>query len=313
MIDDLYHQVEAQGLKGRVVSISHLPELREEFLSRNSQGSFDVVFYRERLTFFTFTPPDDLPAARSLIIIAAPRPQTRLIFYWQGKKRIFILPPTYCGHKRVLIQTGLLLRDLLSPAGYQVVQATLPQKLLSVRSGLAKYGRNNITYIPGMGSFYQPMVFFSDMPCENDTWGEAVMMDRCRKCKACLVKCPTGAISDERFLLHAERCLVFHNERSAELPFPDWIDPAVHNCLMGCMICQQFCPEDKPFLEWFEENEEFSEEETSLLLEAIHPEMLPRETLSKLERLELLEDLDKLPRNLAVLLNRPTNRSDERY
>jgi epoxyqueuosine reductase len=309
-IEELYIQLEARGLKGRVISISHLPELREEIQSRNTRGLFDDDFYRERLTFFSFEPPDDIPAARSVIIVAAPRPQTRLIFNWRGKERDFVLPPTYCGHNRVLLQTGELLGELLVPEGYRVVRATLPQKLLTVRSGLAKYGRNNITYIPGMGSFYQPMVFFSDLPCEEDTWGDASMMDRCQTCKACLIKCPTGAITEERFLLHAERCLVFHNERSADLPFPTWIDPAVHNCLMGCMVCQQFCPEDKPFLEWFEEDEEFSEEEASLLLEGIHRDKYPRETLKKLERLELLDDLDKLPRNLAVLLNHPINPSN---
>jgi epoxyqueuosine reductase len=164
-----------------------------------------------------------------------------------------------------------------------------------------------------MGSFFQPTVFFSDLPCEEETWCEPVMMDRCQTCKACMVKCPTGAITDERFLLHAERCLVFHNERVAELPFPAWIDPAVHNCVMGCMRCQQYCPEDKPFLDWFEGDEEFSQEETSLLFEGISRDQLPLETINKLERLELLDDLNLLPRNLAVLLSNPTNSSNDRF
>lgn len=300
IIEKLYTGLEVKGLKARVVSSSHLPELGEEILNRNNQGMFDDDFYRERLTFFTFTPPVDLPEARSMIIVAAPRPQTRLIFTWQGKKKELILPPTYCGHNRVLLQTGELLRELLAPDGHRVVQATLPQKLLAVRCGLAKYGRNNVTYIPGMGSFYQPMVFFSDLVCEDDSWVEPAMMDCCRSCKACMIKCPTGAISDDRFLLHAERCLVFHNERSAALPFPDWIDPAVHNCVMGCMKCQQFCPENKPFLGWFEEDEEFSNEETRLLVEGVSRERLPSQTKVKLERLELLNDLELLPRNMTV-------------
>lgn len=53
---------------------------------------------------------------------------------------------------------------------------------------------------------------------------------------ACLIECPTGAIGKDRFLLHAERRLVFHNERPAGVPFPDWIDPAWHNALFGCTI-----------------------------------------------------------------------------
>jgi epoxyqueuosine reductase len=151
-----------------------------------------------------------------------------------------------------------------------------------------------------MGSFFQPTAFYSDLPCQEDSWREPRMMDRCQVCQACLIKCPTGAITSERFLLRAERCIVFHNERSPDHPFPSWIDPASHNCLIGCMLCQQFCPEDKMFLEWVEGNEEFSHEETSLLLRGVSPDQLPATTKAKLEQLELLDSLEILPRNLGV-------------
>jgi epoxyqueuosine reductase len=300
MIEKLYAMVEDQGLKARVVSIRHLPELQQELLERNSTGQFDQEFYRERLTFFDFTQPVDLPAARSLILVAIPSPQTRVGFTWHGKKQALILPPTYRGHNLIYDQTGGILGEILASDGYRLVQARLPQKLLFTRSGLAEYGRNNITYIPGLGSFYQPTVFFSDLPCEEDTWGEPRMLARCQTCQACMIKCPTGAINEDRFLLHAERCLVFHNERTASLPFPAWIDPAAHNSLIGCMLCQQYCPEDKPFLDWFEGDEEFTAEETAMIMQGIQEEQLPFETRQKLERLELTEDLDKLPRNLGV-------------
>ena len=86
--------------------------------------------------------------------------------------------------------------------------------------------------------------------------------------------------------------------------FPDWIDPASHNCLIGCMLCQQFCPEDKGFLEWFEGNETFSNEETSQLLRGTSSDQLAPTTQAKLERLELLDYLEILPRNLGVFFNR---------
>jgi len=196
------------------------------------------------------------------------------------------------------------LEKLLAPFGYRVIPARLPQKLLAVHSGLAEYGRNNICYIPGFGSFFQPTVFFSDLPCEEDDWRELRSMERCQSCKACMLKCPTGAITEERFLLHAERCLVFHNERPGGIPFPSWIDRSAHNCLMGCMICQKFCPENKPVLNWFEGDEKFSNEETTLLMEGASREQFPAGMVKKLERLELLEDLDKLPRNLDVFFSR---------
>jgi epoxyqueuosine reductase len=193
-----------------------------------------------------------------------------------------------------------LLTAWLAPAGYRLAVARLPRKLLAVRSGLAEYGRNNISYIPAMGSFFQLAVFCSDLPCAEETWREPRMMDRCRDCRICLTECPTGAITSDRFLLRAERCLVFHNERGPDFPFPDWIDPAWHNCLMGCMLCQQFCPANEAFRDWFEGDEAFSEGETALLLRGASSGQLPASTRAKLERLGLLDFLDILPRNLGV-------------
>lgn len=303
VIENLYSQLEERGLKGRVVPIRHLQDLQSVIEDRHTQGSFDEDFYQERLKFFSFKHPDDLPTAASLIVVAVPRPQTRVSFTWNGKTRALTLPPTYCGYTRVTRQTADLLNDLLCPAGYRVAGALLPDKSLAAHSGLAEYGRNNIGYVPGMGSFYQATVYFSDLPCTDDPWREPRMMARCETCRACLIQCPTGAITEERFLLHAERCIVYHNERSFIHPFPAWIDPAAHNCLVGCMICQQFCPEDKAFLGWFEDNEEFSQQETTLLMRGVTADQLPAGTRAKLERLELLDSLENLPRNLGVFFN----------
>ena len=115
-----------------------------------------------------------------------------------------------------------------------------------------------------MGSFIQLVAFFSDLPCPEDTWREPVMLERCQKCKACVNNCPTGAIPTDRFLLHAERCLVFFNERPPEYPFPEWVAPSAHNSLIGCMTCQQVCPENKVFLDQFADEVAFSHEETCL-------------------------------------------------
>ena len=298
----LISQLKGDGYPGRVVSIRHLPELREEIMERKDKGLFNEDFFRERLTFFSFQAPDIMPNARSIIIVAVPSAQTPVKFKWSGKSIDLILPPTYRGFNRNIQNIDEYLSKLLAADGYGVVPARLPQKLLTVRSGLAEYGRNNITYISGLGSFFQPTIFYSDLPVEDDIWSEPRRMARCQSCKACLLKCPTGAIAEDRFLLHAERCLVFHNERAATHPFPSWIDTTVHNSFMGCMICQQYCPEDKPFLDWFEGDEEFSEEETALLLGGVARDQISKEMYQKLDRLEVLDDLDKFPRNLGVFI-----------
>jgi epoxyqueuosine reductase len=300
VIEQLYSTLEERGFKGRVVSIRHLQDLMNEIESRHAQRVFDETFYREALSFFSFRPPDDLPLAASMIIVAVPRPQTKVSFTWNGNTLALTLPPTYVRYWEIDKQTVTLLTEWLASKGFHTASAKLPKKLLAVRSGLAEYGRNNITYVPGMGSFYQLIALYSDLPCEEDGWREPRMMDRCKDCRICQTKCPTGAIMSERFLLRAERCLVFHNERSPDHPFPDWIDPAWHNCLIGCMLCQQFCPENKDSLEWFEENEAFSHEETSLFLDGASPDRLPATTQAKLKRLGMPDLFGVLPRNLGV-------------
>jgi epoxyqueuosine reductase len=80
------------------------------------------------------------------------------------------------------------------------------------------------------------------------------------------------------------------------------VDPAWHNCLVGCMLCQRACPENKEVLGWIEEGAEFSQEETALLLEGVPPSQLPDALMEKLARWDLVDLLDVLPRNLGVFL-----------
>jgi epoxyqueuosine reductase len=305
--EQLFLHLAEDGYQGRIVSIQHLPELQEEIEGRYKKGLLDKEFYQGRLAWFDFRIPDGLPEAKSLIIVAVPRPQSQAIFTWKGETRALILPPTYVAYDQTRNRIEKLLAEILATRGYHVARTKLPLKLLAVRSGLGEYGRNNICYVSGMGSFLQLVAVYTDMPCRKDSWREAQMMKRCERCQACHRSCPTGAIPSDRFLLHAERCIVFHNEKKGDILFPEWIDPSWHNCLVGCFHCQRVCPEDKNFLQWIEEKEEFSQEETALLLEGVPRDRLPTITVRKLEHLDLIESLDSLPRNLGVFFKKSKN------
>ncbi len=300
-MEELFSQLKEWGYQGRIVSIQHLGDLQEEIEGRYRQGLFDEEFYQEWLTGFAFSPPDNLPEVRSVLIVAVPQPQTRVTFTWDGEPVRFIIPPTYFEQKTENRVRELLVR-VLEPTGYRVAEAVLPKKLLAVRSGLAAYGKNNISYVPGMGSFYGLVAVYSDLPAQEDNWREPQMMETCQNCSACLRHCPVGAIHSDRFLLHAERCITFHNEKPDDVPFPAWIDPAWHNCLIGCLHCQRVCPQNREFLHWVEERVEFSQEETALLLQGVALDQLPPATAKKLEQSDTVELLDVLSRNLGVLL-----------
>jgi epoxyqueuosine reductase len=294
-----------RGYVGRVVSIRHLDDLREGIAAFYRDGAFDAEFYQERLAWFDFTPPAALPEARSLIVAAVKQPQVRVTFTWQGRPVSAIVPPTYLHGQEADRQLQDCLVEALAPWGYRAVPAALPEKLLAVRSGLAAYGRNNITYVAGLGSFHRPAAFYSDLPCDEDApWQPVRMLERCTDCRACLRRCPTGAIVEERFLLHAERCIVYHNEKPGAVPFPDWLKPAWHNCLVGCMHCQAICPENKAVVGWVEDGPAFSAEETALLMAGTPPDQLPAALAHKLREGDLLDMLDILPRNMKALFER---------
>ncbi len=299
-IDQLLDGIQQRGWQGRVARAERVEALRRAIEEPRADGRLDGAFAQERLSFFCFDLPADLAEARSLIVIAVPAPAVRLTFHWQGAARKALLPPTYAGYGTTTRRVQEVVASILQQGGWRSASSLLPLKTLAVRSGLAKYGRNNIAYVPGMGSYAQLVALFSDLPCEEDEWAVPGMLERCERCDACRRACWGGAIPEDRFLLRAERCLTYHNESLR--PFPDWFGREWHNALMGCMRCQNVCPEDKPFRGWLEEGEEFDEDATALLLAGPSQEELPEALASKLSRLELLEDLSILGRNLRAVM-----------
>jgi epoxyqueuosine reductase len=301
-VDRLLEMIGARGWKGRIVPIDHLAELREAIRGRHERGLLDETLYRGPLSTFSFDPPAGLPGARSIIIVAVPTPQMRVTFHWRGERVPVVIPPTYVSYTPRTEGVQAVLAAWLEQAGHALAKPRLPLKTLAVRAGLAEYGRNNICYVPGMGSFLQLVGAFSDMPCDGDPWREPKALDRCTACAACPRSCPTGAIATDRFLLRAERCLTYHNEAAQD--FPAWIDPAWHHCWMGCMRCQTVCPENKDVLGWFEDRADFTEQETGLLIQGEPLDRLPAETAAKLKSLEINEDYRLLCRNLSLIVGR---------
>jgi epoxyqueuosine reductase len=290
--------LEEKGYRGAVLPIEHVAQLKHEIEGRLSRKEIDAGLYDKYLTYFKFDVAASLPTMRSIIITAAPQPQRKVTFHLNGQPYSAIIPPTY--YADTDDQISDILENILNASGYQLHRAALPLKLLATRSGMTKYGKNNIAYIEGLGSFIRLRAFLSDIPAHSSDWLEPQAMKECDSCKACLKACPTRAIVPDRFLIHADRCLTFFNEGSEE--FPKWIDPSWHNSLVGCMRCQLACPVNKPFVNWVEDGEDFDEAETQLILKGVAPDRLPTATVQKLNRCYMMEYLNLLPRNLRVLL-----------
>ncbi len=292
--------LEKQNFRGKIVSVEHVKKLQQEIDALHKKDLLDKELYDAYLASFDFECQQKLPNARSLIIVSVPQPQVRVTFVMENQFYPVNIPPTYFFSTDN--QVASLLGAFIEPMGYKLQKVRLPEKLLAVHVSLAQYGKNNITYVAGMGSFHRPVVFISDVPCTEDSWGEPSVLDLCENCNACAKACPTDAIGSDRFQLHAERCLTFHNERPND--FPEWLSPAWHNCLVGCMICQKVCPANKEVAKWIENRGTFNHEETTLILNGISDDQLPHETLEKLKKLDIMEYYNVLGRNLKPLIEK---------
>lgn len=303
----LHQQLTNAGFKSSIVSIQHLPDLQFALENLLEKGILCRDFYNEIVSRYdlhwNFEPPADFPKAKSIIIVAAPQPKVSVKFKLSGKTYCVIIPPTYLHDTDK--ESSSIISLISGNYGYKVCDAILPEKLLAVHSGLANYGRNNVMYIDGWGSFFRLKAFFSDIPCTSDNWQEFKMMDLCNKCTACFKSCPASAISRSRFVIRAEKCISYFNEGTNE--FPEWIDPTWHNCLIGCMICQDVCPVNKDYTNWIVPGGEFSEEETLLILKGTSINKFPYETIKKLKKLYLLDSYSLLQRNLRVLISKIEN------
>lgn len=297
-VDDLRKGLGETGFRMSMVPLDRLADLRAYFAGLLKEGMLERAFHDGQLAGFDWRPPEDFGKARSVIIAAARQPKVRVRFNYSGRVHSHVIPPTY--DYSTDEKVAEVIDRVLEAYPFETRAARLPWKSLAVRSGLALYGRNNITYLEGWGSYVRLTGFYSDIPCTEDTWQEAAAMKACEHCMACLEACPSGAMTGVRFLLRAERCITLYNEEAPN--FPAWIEPSWHNSLVGCMLCQDVCPANRANVGWLVGDVEFSEEETGLLLEGRPPESLPEEVVKKLEAAELLAGCETLPRNLRVLL-----------
>jgi len=302
--DRLLEALEQRGYRGRIIPIERLKDLRAEMDRLCGEGALNGTFCERYLPWLSYEFSGRLPGAKSLIIAAIPQPIFRLTFRSDGRDRAVTLPPTYAGHDADA-KIEALVEGVLRARGLSLLRVHPPLKLLAVHSGLSRYGRNNISYVEGMGSFNRLVAWASDMEPAGDPWVEAARMPECDRCRLCVKACPTGCIDPEEALVNACGCLTHMNESGD--PIPEWVDPSWHNALVGCMACQAACPANKAFLEPAPWEDGFDEDETALLLSGAPLESLPERTRAVLKRLDLAGYYEgaALSRNLGLLLDRP--------
>jgi len=300
-----------RGMACRMISFSRLAEVKARLEHMADEGALEPGFVRRSLSGFRYLEGRSVKEPRSLVLLALPRPAHIVTFHIDGQPSEYVLPPTYVSYTPTFETVrGWLWADL----GLDAAQADLvhaPLKSPAAVAGLIRYGKNNIGYVPGMGSYLQLIGLAVSFPLDED--GEPLriedqMLENCRNCRACARACLTGAIGRDRFLLRAERCFTLLSESSD--PIPETVSPPSTDCLIGCLKCQEVCPENKGLLKREHTGLVFDRRETECLLSdpAGRNLTLWNEMKEKFAALHATEGLGLMGRNMHFLLKRRNER-----
>ncbi|HOG29171.1 MAG TPA: 4Fe-4S binding protein [Vicinamibacterales bacterium] len=258
-----------------------LPLARRVVQWQRRTGKIDERFASRHLSFARGRPPRGWQA----LVVAMPRPAHSVGFVTSGRRIQALFPPTYERYLRTFEDVRCDLAE--GPLkGCELAVAAAPLKTAASLLGLVRYGRNNLTYAAGMGSYLQLLGYVTNARLRvPPDWRPCVprLLDECDGCRICEARCPTGAISSERVLLRAELCLTLANETPG--PWPSHVPSGVHHCLIGCLSCQRDCPAN-PELPVVESGVEFSEAETRALLDGRSRTGCVREAIGR--KLDLL-------------------------
>ena len=297
--------------KYKTISVIHLNELQKDIDKLRSSGKLsDNEVYRSYIDTKKFEIPENFPNAKSIIIIAVFGKLGLVNFNLDGKKHEAMVPPNYYDDGLEIEDLeNIILKKIIKKPGYKIEYTRkLHLKLLAVRSGLGKYGRNNICYVDKMGSLLALYAFFTDFQFDENSWSEIRMMDQCENCTICIKTCPTGAIpepKDENFVINVSKCIPVYNEIKGIIP--DWIPSNAHNALIGCMKCQLPCPANRDPLKITSRFEDVSEKETNMILDGKIEDKLVNSLSKKLKMFSPSDADYMLPvikRNLQLVLEK---------
>ena len=299
MLDKLRIEAKIHNNKLVMIPIDRLYELQKElqdFRDTEELNGFQKWIFSD---IYKFELPEVNFEAKSIILVAVPHPMyVNVILHYQGKSY-----QTKGLGSSDMQTTRDYITKIVNEEGYQAQEIWhFPLKRLAVQSGLAIYGRNNITYVDEYGSSISYIAFVSDARSEEDNWREMCYDKFCDKCGLCLTTCPTGAIRQERFLINNERCLSCINEGEGE--FPDWLPKDVHHTIYDCLRCQEKCPLNLKVKDPGEviRTLEISEEETEMLLAGKGKDDFSQEFLERAAVIDLFAWNATLARNIRAII-----------
>ena len=288
------------GYVYRLAPVALMPRLEQRLAELRVEGLLSDALFEEYRQSLSFSCPGEVAEPRTVIVVAWPSHAVKIRFQLEAGPVEATVPPTYISSER-RERCLEILRSVLEPAGYAVARGTAPVKLLAAHTGLAQYGRNNLAYVRGMGTFARLDTFCTDADLGAEEYESkgSLRLSCCPPCRNCHHVCPTGCIPYDGTVIDAGRCLTYYNEHEGD--WPEDLDPGAHNSLVGCMRCQAMCPANRYYLRKEKVVAEFDREETDIILQDLAPEELLPALRAKLAALDLDEYSTVLGRNLRAL------------
>lgn len=183
-----------------------------------------------------------LPNAKTIIVIAVPytsRDETL-------KHQRYVVSRSSWGTDYHLVLQDVLQEvseELKKRYGATSVTLTdnhmLHDRHLAMLAGLGHYGKNTLLINDRYGSFFFIGSIVTDLTLDEYEYTKETPRDICGSCDRCIKACPTGAISEERYL-NAKRCLSYLTQSKEEIP--DFLLDKLRKFPFGCDFCQLACP-----------------------------------------------------------------------
>jgi len=135
---------------------------------------------------------------------------------------------------------------------YKICVDTVPilERYWAIQAGLGFQGRNHLLIIPGAGSQF----FLGEIvtTLEADSYslplspskrgGTVTAYQGCGSCHRCVDACPSGALTHEDDIFHAERCLSYQTIENRDPQLTEEVGKEMGDTIYGCDRCQRVCP-----------------------------------------------------------------------
>jgi epoxyqueuosine reductase len=164
--EELVETMAATGCKTGILPIRYLESIRAEIQALHDSRIISDEVCQLIRQFHHYDYSDRDYPVNSIIVIASPSTLIRTYINYKGQRMAVVIPPTYIDYVTEPMTIEQSLNKVLNPAHYRAARVhSLPEKPLAVASGIAEYGRNNVTYVEGMGSFALLSVYYSEKNC----------------------------------------------------------------------------------------------------------------------------------------------------